>query len=215
MIRILNATPKIGPKAIDNLLLLANEQSLTLNEYLFKFQYGLPKNYRQHLQPLINLINEMQTNIKDVTSLHNMVENLLNKTNYLKKLEDNLEKERIENLQQLLEQLLEYDSSNNELQGEELLTSFLQEVSLYTDLDENSTNKAVNLMTIHSAKGLEFDVVFIVGINEGILPGIGKSSIENLDKIEEERRLFMFQLLGQKNDYFYLVPVDIHISWIV
>ncbi|MBP1527069.1 ATP-dependent helicase [Spiroplasma endosymbiont of Dactylopius coccus] len=202
MIRILNATPKIGPKAIDNLLLLANEQSLTLNEYLFKFQYGLPKNYRQHLQPLINLINEMQTNIKDVTSLHNMVENLLNKTNYLKKLEDNLEKERIENVQQLLEQLLEYDSSNNELQGEELLTSFLQEVSLYTDLDENSTNKAVNLMTIHSAKGLEFDVVFIVGINEGILPGIGKFSIENLDKIEEERRLFYVSITRAKKWLF-------------
>ena len=201
MIRILNATPKIGPKAIDNLLSLANDHSLTLNEYLFKFQYGLPKNYRQHLQPLINLINEMQTNIEHVTSLHNMVKKLLNKTNYLKKLEDNLEKERIENVQQLLEQLLDYDTNNN-LQGEELLTSFLQEVSLYTDLDENSINKAVNLMTIHSAKGLEFDVVFIIGINEGILPGICKSSIENLDKIEEERRLFYVSISRAKKWLF-------------
>lgn len=207
MIRILNTTPKIGPKAIDHLLSLAGEHSLTLNEYLFKFQYGLPKNYRQHLQPLINLINEMQTNIEEVSSLYHMVESLLMKTNYLKRLEDNIEDERIKNIKQLLAQLLEYDSSNNDiygqkLQGQQLLTSFLQEVSLYTDLDENTTNKAVSLMTIHSAKGLEFDVVFIVGINEGILPGLGKSGTENLTKIEEERRLFYVAITRAKKWLF-------------
>lgn len=206
MIRILNATPKIGPKAIDHLLALANEHSLTLNEYLFKFQYGLPKNYRQHLQPLIKLINEIQTDIEQVSSLHNMVENLLNKTNYLKNLKDNLEDERIENVKQLLNQLIEYDT-NNKLQGTELLTSFLQEVSLYTDLDENSTSKAVNLMTIHSAKGLEFDVVFIVGINEGILPGMGKFNIENINKIEEERRLFYVSITRAKK-WLFLSSAD-------
>lgn len=201
MIRILNATPKIGPKAIDHLLTLANQQSLTLNEYLFKFQYGLPKNYRQHLQPLINLINEIQNNIEAIASLHHLVEDLLNKTNYLQKLKDNFEEERIKNVQQLLSQLIDYDTNNN-LQGNKLLTLFLQEVSLYTDLDENSTSKAVNLMTIHSAKGLEFDVVFIVGINEGILPGISKFSTENLDKIEEERRLFYVSITRAKKWLF-------------
>ncbi len=207
MIRILNATPKIGPKAIDHLLSLAREHALTLNEYLFKFQYGLPKNYRQHLQPLINLINEMQTTIEEVTSLHHMVESLLQKTNYLKKLEDNIEDERIKNIKQLLAQVLEYDSNNNDehgekLQGQQLVTSFLQEVSLYTDLDENTSNKAVNLMTIHSAKGLEFDVVFIVGINEGILPGLGKFGSESLEKIEEERRLFYVSITRAKKWLF-------------
>ena len=157
MIRILNATPKIGPKAIDNLLALANEHALTLNEYLFKFQYGLPKNYRQHLQPLIKLINEAQVNIATITSLHSVVETLLNNTNYLKNLADNFEDERVKNVKQLLGQLVEYDANNSNLQGNQLLTAFLQEVSLYTDVDEDNNNKAVNLMTIHSAKGLEFE----------------------------------------------------------
>lgn len=202
MIRILNATPKIGPKAIDNLLALANEHALTLNEYLFKFQYGLPKNYRQHLQPLIKLINEAQVNIATITSLHSVVETLLNNTNYLKNLVDNFEDERAKNVKQLLGQLVEYDANNSNLQGNQLLTAFLQEVSLYTDVDEDNNNKAVNLMTIHSAKGLEFDVVFIIGINEGILPAVNKFNNESLTKIEEERRLFYVAITRAKKQLF-------------
>lgn len=203
MIRILNSTPKIGPKAIDHLLVLASEQSLSLNQYLFDFQYNLPKNYRQHLQPLILLINEIQTNSAQITSLHNLVDQLLTKTNYLVKLKENLETDRIENIQQLLSQLVEFDS-NSDLHGNELLTSFLQEVSLYTDLDENSNdNKAVNLMTIHNAKGLEFELVFIVGINEGILPGNNKFG----DKLEEERRLFYVAITRAKK-YLFLSSAD-------
>lgn len=198
MVRILNATPKIGPKAIDHLLELAKQNSLSLNKYLFQYQYNLPKNYRQHLQPLIKLINDIQTNIEDINSLHKLTEQILVETNYLKMLKENLETERIENLQQLLSQLVEFDS-NNETRGNDLLSAFLQEVSLYTDLDENSNTKAVSLMTIHSAKGLEFDVVFIIGINEGILPGHSKN---NDNKIEEERRLFYVAITRAKKKLF-------------
>ncbi|WP_342275772.1 ATP-dependent helicase [Spiroplasma endosymbiont of Nebria brevicollis] len=205
MVRILNATPKIGPKAIDHLLELAKQNSLSLNEYLFQYQYNLPKNYRQHLQPLIKLISDIQKNIEDVTSLHKLTEQVLAETNYLKTLEENLETERIQNLQQLLTQLLDFDSTN-ETKGTALLTSFLQEASLYTDLDENSNAKAVSLMTIHSAKGLEFDVVFIIGINEGILPGHSKNNDKD-NKIEEERRLFYVAITRAKK-YLFLSSAD-------
>lgn len=198
MVRILNATPKIGPKAIDHLLELAKQNSLSLSEYLFQYQYNLPKNYRQHLQPLIKLIFDIQTNIENISSLHKLTEQILTETNYLKMLKENLETERIENLQQLLSQLAEFDS-NNETRRNDLLSAFLQEVSLYTDLDENSNTKAVSLMTIHSAKGLEFDVVFIIGINEGILPGHSKN---NDNKIEEERRLFYVAITRAKKNLF-------------
>lgn len=206
MVRILNATPKIGSKTIEHLLSLANENNLTLSEYLFLFQHNLTKNHKIYLQPLIDLIAEYKTQLKQLTSLHKLVSDLLTETNYLIKLQDNFETERIENIKQLLEQLVEYDSKNEMFQGEELLINFLQEVSLYTDLDEDNKFEAINLMTIHSAKGLEFDVVFIVGLSEGILPGLTNAT-DNLsekekNKLEEERRLFYVAITRAKRFLF-------------
>lgn len=206
MIRILRATPKIGEKTIEQLLTQAEENNLTLSEYLFLFQHNLSKSHKTHLQPVINLITEFKTKIKQLTSIHNLVTELLQVTNYLTKLKDNFETDRAENIKQLLEQLLDYDSKNEALQGEELLVSFLQEISLYTDLDDDSAIEAVNFMTIHSAKGLEFDVVFIIGLNDGILPGINnptnKLSLKERNKLEEERRLFYVAITRAKKFLF-------------
>lgn len=206
MIRILNTIPKIGPKTIQQLLDKANENKLTLSEYLFLFQHNLTNNHKIYLQPVINLITDFKNKIKQLTSLNKMVFDLLQETNYLKKLKDNFETERIENIKQLLTQLLEYDNKNKNFQGSELLTNFLQEISLYTDLDEDNKLEAVNFMTIHSAKGLEFDVVFIIGINEGILPGINNLSNnlskKEINKLEEERRLFYVAITRAKKFLF-------------
>lgn len=210
MIRILNTIPKIGPKTIENLLLQASENNLTLSEYLFLFQYNLTKNHKIYLQPLINLIAEFKTKIKQLTSLNKLVSELLVSSSYLKKLKDNFETDRVDNVKQLLAQLLEYDSKNEMFQGEELLVNFLQEISLYTDLDEEHAIEAINFMTIHSAKGLEFDVVFIIGINEGILPGINNPtnnlSIKEINKLEEERRLFYVAITRAKKYLFLSSP---------
>ncbi|MBE4703819.1 ATP-dependent helicase [Spiroplasma platyhelix] len=206
MIRILNATPKIGAKTIEGLLSQANENNLTLSEYLFLFQHNLTKNHKLYLQPLINLITDFKEKTNEVTSLHQMVSKLLQDTEYLKKLKDQFENERIENIKQFLEQIVEFDSKNENLQGELLLTTFLQEISLYTDLDEDNDIEAINFMTIHSAKGLEFEVVFIIGLNEGILPGLTNPTI-NLStkekiKLEEERRLFYVAITRAKRFLF-------------
>ncbi|MGL5268397.1 MAG: ATP-dependent helicase [Spiroplasma sp.] len=206
MIRILNATPKIGAKTIEHLLSFANNNNLTLSEYLFLFQHNLPKNHKTYLQPLINLLTEFKTKVKQLTSLHKFVSDLLKASNFLTKLKDNFETERIENIYQFLEQLIDYDNKNEILQNQELLVNFLQEVSMYTDLDEDNKFEAVNFMTIHSAKGLEFDVVFIIGINEGILPGItnptNKLSEKEINKLEEERRLFYVAITRAKRFLF-------------
>lgn len=217
MIRILNATPKIGAKTIENFLNQANENNLTLSEYLFLYQHNLTKNHKIYLQPIINLISEFKDKIKQLTSLHQLVTELLKDTNYLTKLKDNFETDRVDNIYQLLDQLVEYDSKNEMIQGEELLVIFLQEVSLYTDLDDDNVLDAVNFMTIHSAKGLEFDIVFIIGLNEGILPGINNHtnnlSLKELNKLEEERRLFYvaitrarkFLFLSSASGYSYVL----------
>lgn len=205
MIRILNNTPKIGIKTIDNLLAQAKDHNVTLMDYFNNYHdFSKAKGSNIPLQEVIKIINSFKQDIGNLTSISNMMTELLEKTNYSKNLKDNFETDRVENVQQLLSQLVEFDSNNNHIQGSELLISFLQEISLYTDLDEENNVEAVNFMTIHSAKGLEFDIVFVIGINEGILPGVNKNilSTKDQDKLEEERRLFYVAITRAKKSLF-------------
>lgn len=208
MIRILNATPKVGAKTIEQLLSKAEEQNLSLAEYLIAFQHNLTANHKIYLQPVINLITKYQAELATVESLHKMTADLLTETSYLKKLSDNFETERIENVQKLLEQIIEFDNRNEDLKETERLTIFLQEISLYTNVEEATNLDAVSFMTIHSAKGLEFDVVFLIGVNDGILPGptVKNSSSDLTAKekayLEEERRLFYVAITRAKKFLF-------------
>ncbi len=90
---------------------------------------------------------------------------------------------RIENINELKSNIINYMKESPDA----TLAGFLEEAALYTDLDSLSTDDAVTLMTMHSAKGLEFPNVFIVGMEEGIFPGV--SAMYNSEEIEEERRL--------------------------
>ena len=95
--------------------------------------------------------------------------------------------ERRDNIIELLTQIREFSDFAEDNAG--LLASFLEEVTLVTDVDNwDDSSNAVTLMTLHSAKGLEFPVVFIAGIEEGLLP-LSRNS-KNIDDLEEERRLF-------------------------
>lgn len=208
MIRILNATPKIGTKTIEQLLNKSEEENLSLAEYLIAFQHNLTANHKIYLQPVINLITKYQEKLPSLDSLNKMTADLLAETDYLKKLSDNFEKERIENIKKLVEQIIEFDNRNDQLIGAKRLSIFLQEISLYTDVEETTALDAVSFMTIHSAKGLEFDVVFLIGVNDGILPGLSvKNSSDDLtakEKIylEEERRLFYVAITRAKKFLF-------------
>ncbi|MBR5393498.1 MAG: UvrD-helicase domain-containing protein [Bacteroidaceae bacterium] len=102
---------------------------------------------------------------------------------------------RQENLQELLDSIGTFVDENMEQGLGVHLSDYLQEASLATDLDRNNADKdadAVNMMTIHSAKGLEFPVVFVVGLEEGLFPG--EMSLESPRALEEERRLFYVAL---------------------
>ena len=102
---------------------------------------------------------------------------------------------RQENLQELLDGIGTFVDENMEQGLGMHLSDYLQEASLATDLDRNNADKdadAVNMMTIHSAKGLEFPVVFVVGLEEGLFPG--EMSLESPRALEEERRLFYVAL---------------------
>jgi DNA helicase-2/ATP-dependent DNA helicase PcrA len=104
---------------------------------------------------------------------------------------------RLANVLELKSVIEKYD----QLKGPEALTAFLAETSLLTDFDRNDPNlDAINLMTVHSAKGLEFDYVFVVGLEEGLFPH--SQAFNEPDGLEEERRLFYVALTRAKRNAY-------------
>ena len=126
---------------------------------------------------------------------------VLNKSGYTKalELENTVEAEsRLQNLDELLTVAMEFEEEF----AENSLNEFLESITLSSDVDNlQETDESVTLMTLHSAKGLEFPVVFLVGMEEGIFPGY--KSIGEPKELEEERRLFYVGITRAKQ-YLYL-----------
>ena len=123
----------------------------------------------------------------DNIPLHELIKNVMIKSGYLAALEaenDSEAKERIENLSTLVSNAAEYEKNTDE----PTLEGFLEEAALMADIDnyDNSADTVV-MMTVHSSKGLEFPVVFIAGMEEGIFPGQNSAAFP--EELEEERRL--------------------------
>ena len=128
----------------------------------------------------------IDANDDESVSLHELYELILEKTGYIEALRGEKEEAetRIENINELASNLLKFQEENGE---EATLSAFLEEVSLMTDIDNyDETADTVVMMTMHSAKGLEFPVVFLPGFEEGIFPASGDY---DPNEIQEERRL--------------------------
>lgn len=124
--------------------------------------------------------------IAETETVSSLIEKTLDLSGYKKMLKNAgvAEADRIENVEELVSNAIEYESSTDE----PTLDGFLEDVALVSDIDNYDTAaNAVVMMTIHSAKGLEFPVVFLPGMENGIFPGV--SALANKDELEEERRL--------------------------
>lgn len=141
----------------------------------------------QKLKDFAALITYFQQCLADGMTLSDLLQEILEKTKYSDYLnEDDPEKydDRINNIKELSSMFIKYQEENPEFE----LSDFLEDVALVTDIDSyNSDEDSVVLMTLHSAKGLEFPIVFIPGMEEGIFPG--SQSMYSEEDMEEERRL--------------------------
>lgn len=126
---------------------------------------------KDKMKEFTELIENFST--KDYRSASDLLKDINEKTGYI----DIVEEERLQNI-------LELVSSAENIS----VKDFIDKVSLISSLDSSSTNNGVSLLTLHSAKGLEFPVVFIVGVEEGILPYF--KTLDDLSELQEERRLF-------------------------
>lgn len=153
--------------------------------------------FAEILQSLIDAANDSTVSLEDLYQM------ILDKTNYIAALrvaENDEAQDRIDNINELATNIIRYEEMNGE---EATLSGFLEEVSLMTDIDNfDETADSVILMTIHSAKGLEFPVVFLPGFEEGIFPGL--QAVYNPTEIEEERRLAYVAITRAKEELWIL-----------
>ena len=189
--RIINYPRRgIGQTSIDKIIISSNKEDKSLWEIISNSNKYLDSRIVNLLKPFTDLIisfNNFSKNNDAFTSASHIASN----SGLLKELWDDRSIEgisRYENVQELLNSIKEFiDNEDNE---EKNLNEFLQDISLMTDQDknDNSDEEYISLMTIHMAKGLEFPVVFIVGVEEDLFPS--QMMISSREDLEEERRLF-------------------------
>ena len=198
--RIINEPKRgIGKTSLDKIQNISDETGISMYEIIKDATtYGLNRVYA-NAQEFISVIEELRT-IKDETKISELIKLTLNKTGYTKALEteNTIEAEnRIANLEEFLTVAVEFE----EQEADQNLNNFLEGITLTSDIDGmDEEQETVTLMTLHSAKGLEFPVVFLVGMEEGIFPG-HKSMAEPKD-LEEERRLCYVGITRAKNQLF-------------
>ena len=198
--RIINEPKRgIGKTSLDKVEQLAEANGISMYEIIKDAeQYGLNRVYLNSRE-FINCIEELKAK-KDELTISELIKLTLKKSGYTKALENEntVEAEnRIENLDEFLTVAIEFE----EEEAENSLSTFLEGITLSSDIDDlEEGEEYVTLMTLHSAKGLEFPVVFLVGMEEGIFPGY--KSISEPKELEEERRLCYVGITRAKENLF-------------
>ena len=199
--RIINEPKRgIGKTSLDKIQEISDKTGISMYEIIKNAQeYDLNRVYVSS-RDFINQIEELR-NKKDELKISDLIKQTLKDTGYTKalELENSVEAEtRIENLEEFLTVAIEFEEES----ADNTLAEFLENITLSSDIDNlEEQEDSVTLMTLHSAKGLEFTVVFLVGMEEGIFPGY--KSIGEPKELEEERRLFYVGITRAKQ-YLYL-----------
>ena len=199
--RIINEPKRgIGKTSLDKIQEISDKTGISMYEIIKNAQeYELNRVYLSS-RDFINQIEELR-NKKDELKISDLIKETLKSTGYTKALEqeNSVEAEtRIENLEEFLTVAIEFEEQS----ADNTLAEFLENITLSSDIDNlEDQEDSVTLMTLHSAKGLEFPVVFLVGMEEGIFPGY--KSIGEPKELEEERRLFYVGITRAKQ-YLYL-----------
>ena len=199
--RIINVPGRgIGEKTVEAARGIAAREGVSLSDVVSRAnQYEELHRAAPKLIEFSDMMAELRRQAEELPAdrLYDLV---LEKTGYEKALRDKGGDEnlaRLENIAELKTNILGYIKET----GDESLSGFLDQVALYTDIDGYSADDdCAIMMTMHSAKGLEFPVVFVVGMEEGIFPGV--RSIGDPEEMEEERRLCYVALTRAKRELY-------------
>ena len=198
--RVINEPKRgIGKTSLDKITQIAEQNNISMYQVIKNAEiYGLNRVYlnsREFIDCMESIIAK-----KDELTISELVKKILKDTGYTRALENEntIEAEnRIANLEEFLNVAVEFEEES----ADNGLSDFLEGITLSSDLDNmEEAEESVTLMTLHSAKGLEFPVVFLVGMEEGIFPGY--KSIGEQKELEEERRLCYVGVTRAKENLF-------------
>ncbi|WP_246565481.1 DNA helicase PcrA [Tissierella carlieri] len=187
--RIINVPKRgIGNATIDKVEEFASETNDSIYGALLSLDSISDLNGRakNSLKPFVDMMNKLMA-MKEVMGVKDFIEEVINTTGYIRELEreNTIEAQtRIENIKEFISVAIDFEMRT----GESNLEEFLANVALLSDVDKTSdTTNVVTMMTVHSAKGLEFPAVFLVGMEDGLFPIT--RAVDNESELEEERRL--------------------------
>ncbi|WP_018923587.1 DNA helicase PcrA [Salsuginibacillus kocurii] len=188
--RIINVPKRsIGATTVDKVAAYASQQDVTLFEAVQEAdQIGVSARAQKQMLSFSEQLSHW-IQMQDYLSVTELLEELLDKTGYRDMLKEDRSLEsmsRLENIEELMSVAQEFEKHNED----KSLIAFLTDLALVSDLnqtEEEEGKEAVTMMTLHAAKGLEFPVVFLVGMEEGIFPH--SRSLFDVEEMEEERRL--------------------------
>ena len=188
--RIINVPKRgIGATTIGKVMNHAAEQEINFYDALLEVQYipGMSRSLAK-IESFTNFIQRLRAE-SEFYSVKELLEHIIEETGYVKELEaeDNDEaRARIENIDEFISKIVTYEEENEE----PTLSGFLQEVALVADIDSvEDGSDYVLLMTLHSAKGLEFPYVYLAGMEDGVFPSYMTITSDDHEELEEERRL--------------------------
>ena len=193
----------IGGATLKKVEIWSKEKGIDLFEAIGKVEQiqDIPNRIKNSIMGFYQLIQKY-IDLKDKISLNELVHTLVDEAGILLIYKEDTSvvgQGRADNIRELLSSIDEYTSTTEE----PTLFKFINEISLITNMDEfQDRDNAVTLMTLHSAKGLEFPVVFITGLEEGLLP-ISKS-LDEPEALEEERRLFYVGITRAKEKVYLM-----------
>lgn len=178
--RVINQPKRgIGQKSIDTIFSLAKENNISMYEVV---KQGLFAKNQSVLEYFVDMVERWKSSL-DGKPLEEVLTDVFEQSGYRSMLEKENETERIENVKSLIDDIKDYQ----ETYPGSTLADYLSMISLYTDKANTDGSASVSLMTIHASKGLEFKVVFVVGLSEGIFPS--ERTMLEQKGVEEERRL--------------------------
>ena len=204
--RIVN-TPsrRFGDVSMKKLQSMAKEQHLSLYDTLRENieSWHNTKSYVP-MKDFIRLIDDCRE-FKGVSSVSELLNYVLKESGLSEMYRTDTEVERLENIEELISSIRFYESANRN--DEISLSTYLQDIALFTNADYKKDGKTVKLMTIHQAKGLEFPYVFVIGLSEGLFPSHRSMRERKRAALEEERRL-MYVAITRAEDLLFLTESE-------
>lgn len=219
--RVINYPKRgIGDTSVEKITVLANREGISLwdvatNLGLYAQASGINRPTQVRIQDFVTKIQSYQV-LMEKYEAFDLASHIAKTSGIIKDLKSDETPEgisRTENIEELLNSVKDFTDTRKETEGENAtLPAFLEDVALITDLDldKDDDNDKVSLMTIHLAKGLEFPVVFVVGLEESLFPSM--LSVNSRADLEEERRLFYVALTRAEQEA-YLTYAQMRYRW--